>query len=149
MAFAFRLEHVLKHRKSLRDFAQKELAVAEQQLQSHLQFVNSLYETVDKTRQEAAGEQARPSMDVRRLEQLEAFVLSTKRKIEEARLHSRELMRLVEEKRDMLVEKAKEFRVIELLKEKKQHEYKEEMKKKEMKELDDGIQMRFKREKVS
>lgn len=149
MAFVFKLEHVLKHRKAIRDLAQKELSAVELKLQKHLQHVDSLYELVDKTRQEVAAEQGAVAMDVRRLDQLETYVMSTKRKIVEARLQSRELMQEVEEKREVLMAKAKEFRVIELLKEKKEAEYRQELKKKEMKALDEINQMRFKREKVS
>lgn len=149
MGFKFGLEVVLKHRKALRDLAQKELNDAENRLQEHLRSINDMFREVDASRNLAAQEQAQSKIDMNRLSDLENYILSVKVKIKEARNRSRDFMQVVEEKRDALVEKAREFRSIELLKEKRKEEYLQEHKRKEMKKLDDIVQMRHKREKVS
>lgn len=149
MKFKFRLETVLKHRKTLRDLAQKDLGQAEFVLQEHFNFIDSLYKKIDDSRQQSSGENKKPSMNLFFLNNTENYILSIQGKIKVARNQSRELIRIVEEKRDALVEKAKEFKAIELLKEKQFKEFQLELNKKEQKEQDDLIQMRFKKEKAS
>lgn len=146
MAFVFRLETVLKHRKTLRDMAQKELTEAEVKLRDHLRKIDSMYQQIDEYRNEAGQVQGAQRISMPQLDNIESFIISMKKKIETAKSESRQMMQVVEAKRERLVEKAKEYKAIDLLKEKHFEQYKQLQKKKEAKIIDDLNQMRHKKE---
>ncbi len=149
MAFVFRLETVLKHRKTLRDMAQKELTEAELKLREHLRGIDDMYKQIDDYRNTAGQVQGAAAISMHQLDDIEKFIISIKKKIEAAKKESRHLMQIVEAKRERLVEKAKEFKAIDLLKNRHAEEYKQQQKKKEEKLIDDLNQMRHGKERAS
>src|SRR5690606_19844496 len=143
MKFKFRLDPVLRSRKIEQDQAQKEFLLAERALHLQLQFIRKLYEATDDARVDIAEIQNAGGTQSTRLQFLEEFIEGQKVRIKRERDKARELMREKEDKFDILVEKSKDFKVIEKLKERRRETFRKEKSLKETKEIDDITVMRF------
>jgi flagellar FliJ protein len=143
VAFQFRLETLLKHRRALQDIAQKDYAEAEAKVRAKLDYIKSLYAEIDQARKERSRAEAKLAFTANSLSGVEEFIALTYIKIERARKEARELMQIMEQKHAILIEKAKERKIIEKIKERKMFEYKAELKKLEAKEMDDMTSMRY------
>lgn len=150
MKFKFGLESLLKHKRRLEEQAQREYMEAQAQLQSGLEEIKGMYASVDETRRSIAKEYgSKAENKIQRVRQMDEFILGMDVRIHRARLKARDLMRVVEEKQQLLIEASKEKKIIEKLKEKRWMSYKDEARRLEIRELDDMVTMRFKRRAVS
>lgn len=145
MAFVFPFEGLLKHRKRLEEVAKKEFFLAQSKVDEILNEINKMYERIDEVRAEISNTQQIGGKGSSKIVQLEDFIKGQNIKIKNARHAARELMQIAEEKREVLVEKVKEFKMIDKIKEKRKDEYKVARRKKEQKEIDDILIMRAKR----
>lgn len=145
MAFKFRFETLKKHRKTLRDIAQKDYADAEAKANEQMQLIESLYVQIDEANEKSLKlREARP-VDMDQMKSIEEFVELQKVKIELEREKARELLSVMEEKQEVLMEKAREFKVVEILRAKELEKHKEKMRLIEAKEVDDINLMRHSR----
>jgi flagellar FliJ protein len=149
MAFVFRLESIRKYRKSLQDVAQREYAEAEANVRRQKDMIKSFYNRIDEARKERSIQQGSKSFSAEAFAGVEDFIKLTSIRITRAREEARELMQVMEEKHHNLVEKAKDRKILDKLKEKKYEQYKAEMKKLENLEMDDLVVMRHQNRGVS
>lgn len=138
MAFKFGLETVLKHRKRLEDVAQREYIEAQRRLETCLAEIDAMYKRIDEVRLDINQAQTIGSQQkMLEIRQMEHFISGQKIRIEAARLKARELMVETEAKQDLLIEAAKDRKILLRLKEKRMAEYKLHLAQLEAKALDD------------
>ncbi len=147
MKFKFKLETVKKHRKILKDLAQKEFEIARIAVDQKLAQINMMYEAIDNARVMADEMHGEENVKSAPFLQIEDFILGQNVRIQVARLEVRELMAVLEEKQEILLEKVKDHKVLEKLEEKKFGEFKKELNRKQQVQADDMSIMRFRRNK--
>ena len=140
MAFRFNLEPVLKQRKRLEEFAQREFAEAQHAVDVMLRSLEAMYTRLDEVREEIAA--AERAADLNQVRDMEAFISGHKIRIEAVRLEARELLRIAEEKQEALILAAQEKKVLVKLKEKRLVEYRDWLNRIEAKNADDQTMMR-------
>ena len=144
MGFQFKLEKVREHRKMVEGIAQRdfqqELAQLVRLQDELLHMENQRHEAfLSVDQHQSKGQQALlPSI----LQAIE-FIKGQDKRIENQKIKVQEQENMVESKREILREKAVEFKIIDKLKEKKKNEYVYELNMKEQKELDDLNTTRF------
>lgn len=138
MAFKFNLEAVLKHRKRLEEFAQREFAEAQAAVDDILQRIEDMYTRSDEVREEIRAAQEDGSYQkIQEVRQMEQFLGGHKIRIETLRLEARRLLQIAEEKQEALIAAAREKKILVKLREKRLNEHREWLKQLETKELDD------------
>jgi flagellar FliJ protein len=137
MKFKFSLEKVLQHRKILENLAQRDFQEAQAVLTHNEEILNSLKNQMTQSFEESFKTQHGSGQTSEQLKTIHDFMLGQKVRIQRQEAKIQEIRKLVEEKREILREKATDYKIIERLREKKKAEWLEEMKKKEQKELDD------------
>ena len=142
MAFKFKFEVLQRHRKTLRDLAQRDFAEAQAAASAQMQFIESLFQQIDRAGEKSVDIRNTEPVDLEQLKAIEEFIELQKVKIEIEREKARELLSVMEEKQEELVEKAKEYKVVEILREKEHKKYLEKVKEAETKEMDDLSLMR-------
>ncbi len=148
MAFRFGLNTVLKHRQRMEDVAQREYAEAQAAVDECLRLIEAMYQRMDEVREDIL--QAQRKGDGHHLQQIvdmESFLNGQKIRIERLRLQARELLIVAEQKHEVLIEAAREKKILVKLKEKRFSEYKERLNRLEYKEMDDLTNMRTARRK--
>jgi flagellar FliJ protein len=143
MAFRFGLESVLKHRKRLEEVAQREFAEAQAAVDECLMRIDAMYTRMDEVREEIHDAQNDGSAArIEQVREMESFLGGHKIRIEALRLEARRLLQIAEEKQELLIEAAKEKKILVKLREKRLAEYREWLKQVEAKELDDLTMVR-------
>ena len=145
MAFKFKFEALQRHRKTLRDLAQRDFADAQAAASEQMQFIEALYQQIDLSNEKSIEIRNTVPVDMEQLKSIEEFVELQKIKIEQEREKARELLSIAEEKQEALVEKAQEYKVVEILREKEHKKYLEKVKHIESQEMDDMNLMRHSR----
>jgi len=146
MKFKFPLESVIHYRKQLEDEARREFEVAQANLDRSLQHINYMYQQMDDSRSRILALQQKQPVDIASIRYNEEFIEGQKIRIQNERLKARDLMAIAEEKQGILVEKAKEHKILLKLKEKRKIQFLNEQKKLEVKRMDDLVTMRFRAE---
>jgi flagellar export protein FliJ len=149
MKFKFKLEAVKKHRKILKDLAQKDFELARLAVDQKLAQINMMYDAIDNARLMADEMHSAENVKSAPFLQIEDFILGQTVRIQLARVEVRGLMAVMEDKQEILVEKAKEHKALEKLEDKKFAEFKKEVSKKQQIVADDMSIMRFRRDKES
>jgi len=147
MKFTFRLETLMRHRKVLRDEAQREYLIAQSYLQDQMTRIKEMYAELDLARLRAEQIQIQGGNCSAQLMHLDDYIQGQKVRIHAARQKARELMQIAEEKHEVLTEKLKDHKMLEKLKEQKKLEYKKMKNKIAQAEIDDMSIMRFDAEK--
>jgi flagellar FliJ protein len=138
MAFRFSMESVLKHRKRQEEFAHRDVVEAQIQLEECLHGIENMYRQIDETRLSISrSEQTGSGNDLQWVLSFETFIDAQKVRIQKERLRARELIRDLENKQEVLLERLHDRKIIEKLKERRQQEYLERLARLEQKELDD------------
>ena len=138
MRFKFPLQKVLEHRKVLEDLAQKDfqealaLFVKEQKLLSTLQ--DQLRLAYDKIFQ---AQHSKSGQTSEQLKQLSDFIIGQKVRMERQKAKIQECEKGVEALREILREKAVDYKIIERLRERKKTEFNEEVARLDQKEMDE------------
>jgi flagellar FliJ protein len=135
MAFRFSMESVLKHRKRQEEVAHRDVLEAQNNLEVCLDAIEKMYAAIDETR--ALISQSERIGDMQWVQTSETFIEAQKIRIHEARMHVRELIRMLEDKQEVLLDRLHDRKIIEKLKERRKQEYVERLARIEQKELDD------------
>ncbi|MEZ0392295.1 MAG: flagellar export protein FliJ [Pseudobdellovibrionaceae bacterium] len=145
MKFQFPLQKVLQHRKVLEDLAQRDFQEALAELNLQLQKLNQMEEAVLLAREEAFRRQSEGGKTSSSLTQVDDFLKGQDIRIARQKERIKECESLVENLREILRQKAIDYKIIEELKTRRLKEFKVEQKKREQKRLDDISLMRFRR----
>jgi len=142
MKFNFRLDTLMRHRKLLRDEAQREFQDAQNAVQKQLALIKSMYQELDNARFGAEKIQKQGGSCLPQLVQIEEYIEGQKIRIQQARQKARELLQVAEQKQEILIEKMQEHKVLEKLKEKQAASHRKEVSKRERINSDDMVLMR-------
>lgn len=146
MSFKFSLEVLLDHKRKLQDEARRVFAEAQSKVDHAVAELNGFYKQVDDTRAENQALEKSGGTLASRLVMNDAFVEGQKIRIEHQRLKIRELKSTAEILQEQLIEAAKETKALEKLKEKQKEEFKKKQRIREMKENDEIVTLRHKRD---
>jgi flagellar protein FliJ len=146
MKFDFPYEKLLDHRKTLEEIARKEFMIAKGKVDDAEAELRKMYDDVTASRQRAGDLAQEGGTQGASLVQVHDFIEGQKVRINRQREKIQQLMIEAEEKKEALVEAAKETKTLEKLKERRYKEFKLAAKKKELKEVDEMVTTRFKRE---
>lgn len=150
MAFDFKFESLLKYRKRLEEAAQREFIAARRELDESLAKIQQMYASIEASRNYIHSCQVQGvSGDISRILSSEQFILGQKIKIDLERGRARELMMRVEEKQELLLAAAREFKKIEKLKERQRADFKKQQRRLETKRVDDLVVIRSGRRKTA
>ena len=142
MKFRFPFHNVMKHRKTLEDIAQREFQTAYAHFLEVTHQLEKLHEQVRVARNDAYGFQTTGGRAGPALSQVHEFLKNQDIRIEQQQKKVQECEKQVENYREILKQKAIDYKIIESLKGKMLNEFKAEKKKKELKETDDLAIMR-------
>lgn len=146
--FEFKLEAVKNHRELLKDLANREYQAARFIVDQKLAQIKDMHTAIDEAREKADELQKVKGPTASQLMQIEEFIVGQGLRIQRARQEVRELMLDLEDKHEILVEKVKDFKILEKLEAKQKIEFKKAQNKLEQKKTDDLTIMRFKRGQV-
>ena len=149
MKFKFSYQQLLEYRKRLEDLAQRDYAVAQKDVDSAVVELERMYQQIDDSRQRARMLEVKGGKQAPSLALIDDFINKHKIRIEMQRKKIREFQYVAETKQQALVIAAKEYKILEKLKEKRLIEYKEILKKRELKNVDELVTTRFKRGEVA
>jgi flagellar FliJ protein len=141
--FRFKLEKVLQHRKVLEDMAQRDLEEAVAQLISLENQVQKYHESITTARETAYQIQTQGGNPGPALSQIDSFIKGQEVRIERENIKIKEQQSLVENLREILRQKAIDYKILEELREKKKQEFVKEQNRLEQKENDEMNSMRF------
>lgn len=145
MAFKFAFSTLLRHRHNLEEAARKEFLEAQARVDQCLKDLDQLYEDQDQARLEIEKISRQGGHNSPRLQALDEFIAGTEIKIQRQRAKARELIQVAEDKRDILIEAAKEHKILLKVKDRRYAEFKRAERKREEKVMQDLVTMRFKR----
>lgn len=143
MGFKFRLEKILKHRKSLEEIARKNFLEANIELREAKALLNSLYVQVDEAQAERHQLVLAGGTPAENLCQIYEYIKGTEIKIDRQKLVVREKKEKVEKMQLALQEASIEYKMIEKLETRQREEYRLIQKKLEEKELTEMANTRF------
>ena len=143
MKFRFPLQKVMQHRQTVEDLAERDFQEAMAELNGEIRNLEEMKNQVHMAHvrcfeRQTEGGQAAPA-----LSQVYDFLKGQDVRIERQRLKVQEIEKRVEELREILRQRAIDYKIIEELKEKQFKEYKIERRKREQKNTDDINLMRF------
>ncbi len=144
MKFKFSYQQLLAHRKRLEEVAQRDYLLSQKNVDNAEIELEKMYQQIDDSRKRAGLLQIRGGDQAPSLVLIDSFINNHKLRIEMQRKKIRELKSIAEEKQQALVNAAKEYKILEKLREKRMSEFKELVKKRELKFVDDLVTMRFK-----
>lgn len=145
MAFRFRLQKVLEHRRRQEDEAKRDFMAAQAETQKALGALEDLYRAIDLARDRGHTMQTGVS-DGRMapmLQHIDLFINGQKIRITQQRVKIRELKAEEERLQEELIRAAREKKTLEKLREKHLQEYREEVVRREQAEADDISVMRY------
>ncbi len=146
MKFTFPYDKLLDHRKALEEVARREYAAARARVDEAEAELRSMYDGIARSRERAGRLEREGGAQGPALSLIGEFIDGQRIRIERQRRKIRELLMDAEEKQGALIEAAKEHKTLEKLKERRLKEFKRAVKKKELKEIDEIVTTRFKRE---
>lgn len=138
MPFRFPLQKVLDHRKTLENMAQREFQEAQAEVSRRQQTLEEMRGALLDSTFEAGRVQTSAASDgTSRLKQIHEFQVLQRKRIEIQEAKVREAENLVEEKREILRQKAVDHKIMERLKERRFEEYKADLRDREQKAVDE------------
>lgn len=138
--FNFSLQRVLDFRKSLEESAQQDLARARKQYQEQFSLVDRIKKDIEHARREAAS---RENINQGQIWLWNKYIDRLNFDLRFGELKLRELAREVSVKRQTLLEKSKDKKIIEKLKTNQKIRFENEQQKAEQKEFDEMAVVRF------
>lgn len=142
MKFKFRFDTVLRQRKILEDVAQRDFQEVQSQYLQQVEILDQMKNQVHEAHVSAFENQTRGGSQGPALSQIHEFLKLQDVRIERQQNKVQEFLVRVEELREILREKAIEYKMIEKLKEKKKAEFKKEKDHQDQKNADDLSSMR-------
>ena len=149
MKFIFSYQQLLEYRKRLEEVAQRDYLQAKKNVQMAETALEAMYQQIDDSRQRARMLEIKGGKQAPSLALIDDFINNHKLRIETQRKTIRELKQVEETQQQALVIAAKEYKILEKLKEKQLIEFKEILKKRELKQVDELVTTRFKRGEVA
>lgn len=146
MKFKFPLEKVMQHRKTLEGLAQRDFQEAQSELFKQEEILQAMQKAVVDARHTAFRHQSEGGKASPALVQVHDFLRGQDIRIEKQKERVKECSSLVENLREILRQKAIEYKIIEELREKQLSEFKIDQRKRDQKRTDDMNLMRFRRE---
>lgn len=146
--FRFPLQKVLQHRKTLESLAQKDFEIAQAELNSQISKLEEMNQAKVNARDQAFRRQSEGGTASPALLQVADFLKGQDIRMERQRERIKECESLVENLREILRQKAIDYKIIEGLKDRKKQEFKVEQNKREQKLVDEMNVMRYKPEEV-
>lgn len=144
MKFKFSLQKVLQHRKVLQDLAQRDFEEIQSESFKQKELLMDMITSLHEARNEAGQVQSRPANNVpERLKQIHEYTILQDVRILRQKAKVEEIEKLVEEKREILRQKAIDSKMIEKLKERKREQFNHEVRVEEQKEADELSLLRF------
>ncbi|MBX3039500.1 MAG: flagellar export protein FliJ [Bdellovibrionaceae bacterium] len=144
MKFKFPLQKVLDHRIVMQNIAQKDFQDAQAILLEQEGVLRKMIGDLKEAREEAGALALKTAPDAPgRWKQIHEFTILQDRRIEMQRAKVRDAEKLVEDKRDILRQKAIDSKMMERLKERRREQFIEEMKATEQKDVDELNILRF------
>ncbi|OQW50228.1 MAG: hypothetical protein A4S09_00085 [Proteobacteria bacterium SG_bin7] len=142
MKFKFRLETLRKHRKNLEELARRDFANAKDRSDQILKQIDNFYDDDDKAREYAGAVVRDETTDPGFLQLSSEFIERNKIRIEQKKMEFREALVVTEDKQQVLVEAARETKVLDKLKEKKKEIFLKKLRKKNRKDTDEVVVQR-------
>jgi flagellar FliJ protein len=142
MKFKFQFESVLRHRKILEDVAQRDFNEAGAIYRDEQKKFEELCERKAAANQRQYDLQKDGGKACPALSQVHDFLILQDLRIEQQQLKVQEALNIVEKLREILRQKAIDYKIIDKLKEKKNVEFKKDRSKLEQKRMDDLTVMR-------
>lgn len=147
MKFKFRMQKVLEHRKTLEDIAKSDFEKSQQVLNSEIEKLQKMIDDKRHSRVVAYDTQiSDKSTGAEKkfiLTQAEDFQKLQDIRIERQKQAVQIAEKEVEAKREILKNKAIDYKIIDKFKENKKEQFKEEVKKKEQSEVDEIVTLRY------
>jgi flagellar FliJ protein len=143
--FRFPLENVMKVRKIAEELAQRDLQMAQAALQAEVDRLQMMFDGKAQAYQRRHDFETAGGAQSAYLSQVQEFLMGQEILIKRQQAKIQEYETQVERLQEILRERAIEFKMIEKLKEKRREEYLRERNRKEVKEADDQSMMRFKK----
>lgn len=143
MGFKYRLEKVLKHRKSLEDLAKRNFLEAKAVLNEEEDLLNKFYESIHQSQEQRHNLVSLGGNAGEKLSQISDYIKGTEVKIERQKNIIKKQLAIVEERQRALQAAAIEYKMVEKLKERQYTAYRENEKKLEQKEQTEMANSRF------
>jgi flagellar protein FliJ len=147
LKFKFNLEKILTHRKNIENLAQKDFGEAQHLLNIEIEKINKMIRDVQDAQAERQQVTSTGGQVSGNLQQVHDFLIGQEIRINRQKETIKRHQSLVEEKRQILLNASKEYKIIEKLKEKRFHSFKQEANYREQVRADDLATMRFGRNK--
>jgi flagellar export protein FliJ len=145
MKTKFKFEILLTQRMLQKDLALRDATLAEIAFKKQMALIEDLYRQASDARRSLSDQTLQGHAGPKELLQLEEFIKLQGIKIQIERLKSRELLADLEDKQEVLSEKAKDFKVIERLKEREIERQLHEAKAKEAQFIEEITMLRSSR----
>lgn len=142
MKFKFALEKVLKHKKILEDQAKKDFGEVSKRLRDQEQYLVNLEADLTTAYENKHQIQRSGGNITAYLDFFHNYYIAQKKLIENQKRIIQGLEKILEEKRQFLVQAARDHKTFLMLKEKKKLEFKKELNKRDQKRLDEMNIMR-------
>lgn len=149
MKFKFSLETLRKHRKNLEEIARRDHMEAKSISDRILGEIKNFYESSDNARTYIGRALDQSLVDPRLLVVADEYIERNKVRIENRKQDFRKAQTISEDKLEVLVEAARETKVLEKLKEKKLLEFKNKLKKQDRKITDEIVTQRYGRRRAN
>jgi len=143
MGFKYRLEKVLKHRKSLEDLAKRNFLEAKAVLNEEEDLLNKFYESIHQSQEQRHNLVSLGGNAGEKLSQISDYIKDTEVKIERQKNIIKKQLAIVEKQQRALQAAAIEYKMVEKLKERQYTAYRENEKKLEQKEQTEMANSRF------
>lgn len=141
MKFKFRLEKVMNHKKIERDLAFRDFADARANYEGGRKKLLDMHDEIANARAFEAEVVREGGQGSENLKWSSFFIDGQNVKIEIQKKVNRQLIQVMEQKQEILIEKARELKTFEKLKENTKERFKREERKKEMKTIDEIVIM--------
>ena len=145
MKFRFPLQKVMQHRKTLEDLAQRDLQIALSELHKQESMLGEMQGSVKAARAGAFDTQSTGGQASPALVQVDEFLKGQDIRMGWQKEKIKECESLVENLREILREKAIDYKIIEGLRDRRLEDHKVEQNKREQKMTDEMNVMRFRR----
>lgn len=145
MKFKFPLQKLLENRKTLEDVAQRDFQESFSDLKNEIRILKELEEQLQSAYQKAFQFQSLGgSKAIDQLAATNNFIKGQVLRIEIQKTKVKDREKLVEERREILRQKAIDYKIIERLKERRKQAFLKELEKTEQKEIDELSVLRYK-----
>jgi flagellar protein FliJ len=148
LKFRFRLEKVLSHKKVEKDLAQRDYIEAQNRYNSGVNLLHSMHSEISDAKKFESDVILKGGQTAESLKWSTFFIQGQEIKIEIQKKANRQLIQDVERKQEILVERAREFKTFERLREKMKERFKKQVKKQDVKSIDEIVVMSANRRQV-